>query len=95
MKAAIDMLGVNIIMFLQMFILVTAIAYTDRNPLLVWGLILTSAKVDQLLQFGTDLGSRTSALSTLHSATAVGGAVKRMMGKKGGGSGSLGGVSGK
>jgi len=91
-KAALDMLGVNIIMFIQMYILLTALAHTDRNPLLVWGLIITSAKVDQILQFGLDMGSRTSSLSTMHSATVIGGAAKRFFSGKGG-KGSIGGVT--
>ena len=91
-KATIDMIGVNIIMFLQMYLLLIAVAHSDRNPLLVWGLIITSAKVDQILQFGMDMGSRTSALSMMHSATVVGGAAKRFFAGRGG-KGSLGGVA--
>jgi len=92
MKAAMDMLGVNIIMFLQMYLLLTAVAYSNRNPILVWGLIITSTKVDQILQFGIDLGSRTSALSVMHSATVVGGAGKRLLSGRSN-KGSLGGVT--
>ena len=94
MKAAMEMLGVNIIMFIQMYLLLTAVAYSDRNPILVWGLIMTSAKVDQILQFGIDLGSRTGSLSTLHSATVVAGAGKKFFGSRGNNKkGSLGGVA--
>jgi len=89
MKAAIDMLGVNLIMFLQMFILLTAIAYSDRNPIIVWGLIITSTKVDQILQFGMDLGSKSSPLSMMHSISAISKA--KMFRGKGGGGGSIGG----
>ena len=94
MKAAMDMLGVNVIMFIQMYMLLTALAYSDRNPILVWGLIMTGAKVDQILQFGIDLGSRTGSLSTLHSATVVAGAGKKFFGNRGNNKkGSLGGVA--
>ena len=93
MKAALNMVGANVIMFLQMFLLVTAIAYSDRNPLIVWGLIIVSAKVDQIIDFGIDLGSRTSPVGMVHATSAV---LKTMLLKKGlgkaaGGASSIGG----
>jgi hypothetical protein len=57
-RAVLDSLGVNVIMFLQMYLLVTAVSYNDKNPLMVWGLIIVSTQVDSILQFGVDTGSR-------------------------------------
>ena len=68
-KAAMDMLGLHVIMFLQMYLVMTAIFHSHLNPLMVWGLIIVSTKIDSILQFGMDTASRTSGQSLLAAAT--------------------------
>ena len=77
-RAVLDSLGVNVIMFLQMYLLMTAISYNDKNPLMVWGLIIVSTQVDSILQFGVDAGSRmrTNPMVLFYSGKMTGSQVK-------------------